>query len=264
MKFGRWISLIFSLVKRDYAVQYAGTSLGIAWLIIQNLFQVGIFYLLFGFILGSNAVERPATSASGMGSGKEYLVYLLGGMSLWLPLSEMLIRSCGILSENRSLIRRTSIGISAFMWIPVFEAVLHYAIIFFPSCLIAYYNGRLSGNFLFAFAWGVGVIVLFSGWGFILARVSVLLKDVSPLLRLVLQIVFWATPIVYMAPENLLVYFQWNPFFFFMDYHRQLFSAFDPVGFLLHGRGLGLFLVLSIPAYVISGRKLSALISDHI
>lgn len=262
MKFGSWISLIFSLVKRDYAVQYAGTSLGIAWLIIQNLFQVGIFYLLFGFILGSAAVERPA--ASGMGSGKGYLVYLLGGMSLWLPLSEMLIRSCGILSENRSLIRRTSIGISAFMWIPVFEAVLHYAIIFFPSCLIAYFSGELSGVFFLAFIWGVGVIILFSGWGFILARVSVLLKDISPLLRLVLQIVFWATPIVYLAPENLLAYFQWNPFFFFIDLHRQFFVASESEGLFLHGRGLVLFLALSIPAYVVSGRRLSALISDHI
>ncbi len=252
--------LVLSLVRRDYAVQYAGTVLGVVWVIVQNLFQIGIYYLIFGIVL---ADRRAGLMPMG---GQDYLLYLLGGMTLWLPLAEMMVRSGGILSENRVLIRRTSVGADYFVWVPVVQAILHYALLAVPIALIGYGRGGLSPYFPIAWLAGLLLLLLAAGWGFILARISLLLKDVSPLAQLLLQVFFWATPIVYPVTDGTFKFFIWNPFYVLVELHRGL--LFEMPGTRLPDipfwNGLTALVALSIPVYVIGSRRLKWIVADHI
>lgn len=287
------IGLILSLVRRDYAVQFAGTALGIVWVLVQYLFQIGIFFLIFGVILP----QAPGLAEAGSGklaaftAGQaDYLSYLLGGMCLWLPLSEMLLRSCSILADNRGLIRRTGLGLRGFLWVPVFEGLLHYALVFLIVAGVGFARGALSPLFLTAFVWGALVILAFSGWAFIFARVSILLKDVSPLMRLVFQIAFWLTPIVYVVGLEWLRLFAWNPLTGILEAHRRLlffgdatgagpgfadfspavdaivalFAAFPGGPFAGIWTGVVCLAALSLPAYLLSARRLNALVVDQL
>ena len=171
------LSLIYSLVRRDYALQYAGTLLGLAWLLVQYVFQVALFYVIFGLLL-------PAGGRVAGPENADYLAYLLGGMALWLPLSEMLLRGCGILTENRQVVRRTVVGARLLLWVPVFEALVHYTILFVLVLGVGALRGTSPGWFPAAYAFGCLVILFFGGWSFLLARVGIIFKDVSPLMRL--------------------------------------------------------------------------------
>ncbi|MCR9144661.1 MAG: hypothetical protein NXI24_20655 [bacterium] len=289
------VGLVLSLVRRDYAVQFAGTALGIVWVLAQYIFQIGIFFLIFGVILP----QSPAAAAAGSGkleaftAGQaDYLSYLLGGMCLWLPLSEMLLRSCSILADNRGLIRRTGLGLRGFLWVPVFEGLIHYALIFALVAGVGLVRGVLSPYFLLAFGWGACVIVAFSGWAFIFARISILLKDVSPLMRLVFQIAFWLTPIVYVVGLEWMRIFAWNPITGILEAHRRLMFAGAPGGsgsyggfadltaagesiaaLFVHLPGGSMFgiwsgvvclVALSVPAYLLSARRLNSLVVDQL
>lgn len=291
------VGLILSLVRRDYAVQFAGTALGIVWVLVQYVFQIAIFFLIFGVIIP----QSPAV-ASAAGGGKlamftagqaDYLSHLLGGMCLWLPLSEMLLRSCSILADNRGLIRRTGLGLRGFLWVPVFEGLIHYALIFGLVVLVGFARGVLSPLAPLAFLWGAVLILLFSGWAFIFARVSILLKDVSPLMRLIFQIAFWLTPIVYMVGPEMMSYFAWNPITGLLEMHRRLLFFGVPAGapglaglapagesvvaiFSFHlsegpggpifgiWSGVIWFAALSLPAYLLSARRLNTLVVDQL
>lgn len=288
--------LILSLVRRDYAVQFAGTALGIVWVLVQYLFQIGIFFLIFGVVLPAapTAAESAATGGklaalnSAAAGATDYLSYLLGGMCLWLPLSEMLLRSCSILADNRGLIRRTGLGLRGFLWVPVFEGLIHYTLIFGIVAAVGLARGVLSPFAPLAFVWGVAVLLAFSGWAFIFARISVLLKDVSPLMRLIFQIAFWLTPIVYIVGPELLAHFAYNPLTGILEMHRRLLfcgvpagapglAAFAPAATCIaqvfqmtDGPVLGIwtgvagFAALSIPAYLLSARRLNALVVDQL
>lgn len=257
------IRLILSLVHRDYAMQFAGTSMGLLWLIIQYVFQIGVFYVIFGVVLssGGNSAGRFFNL-----EGVDYLSYLLGGMCLWIPLSEMLIRSCQILVENRALIRRTSVGAGAFVWVPIFEGLIHYLILFIPITVIGYFRGTLSVLSPLAFVLGMAIILGMSGWGFILARISVLVRDTSPIVRLLLQVIFWLTPIVYAVGSPALRTFALNPFYAPIELHRALLFSSPgqwPPRIPLWNGTVALIL-LSIPIYRLSAVRLNAIIVDHL
>lgn len=308
---------ILSLVRRDYAVQFAGTALGIVWVLVQYAFQIAIFYLIFGVILAPAAPDsaEPALAdslssgklADSLNSGKlaamtggsaDYLSYLLGGMVLWLPISEMLLRACSILADNRGLIRRTGLGLRGFLWVPVFEAVLHYTLIFGMVALLGLARGVLSPLAPLAYLGGLGLLFALSGWAFIFARASILLKDISPLLRLAFQLIFWLTPIVYVVGPDVMGIFAWNPVTAPVELHRRLLfcgapgSGFAP-GFATFAEaqaclaampgsaeisahrllpapfaglwtGVLVLVALSVPAYLLSARRLNALVVDQL
>ena len=261
-RLSRW-GVIASLVRRDYAVQFAGTSLGIVWVLARYVFQIALFYVIFGYVLQA-ALPEKADALTRAGEG-DYLSYLLGAMCLWLPLSEMLLRSCGILSENRALIRRTSVGMHGFLWVPVVQAWLHYTLIFAAVSAIGLVRGTLSACAPLAFLAGLAILLSFAGWAFILARVSVLLRDVSPLMELVLQIVFWSTPIVYAVGPDLLWLFGWNPLYPLISLHRMLLFESDwPFRTLTEMPGLLLLAGLALPAFTLSARRLAHLVVDHL
>ena len=248
--------LLLSLVRRDYAVQFAGTTLGLVWLFVQYGFQIGVFYAVFGLLLQSGR--------TGIGpAGSDYLVYLLSGMCLWIPLSEMLTRSGSILSENRALIRRTSVGADLFARVPFVQAVFHYALLLGLTAPIAFLRGGLSPGFFLALPVGLLVLWFFSGWALVFARMSVILKDVSPILRLFLQVVFWCTPFVYSVPQRLVPLLAWNPLYGPLELHRALFmgAGFPPL--LAYQGALGL-LVLSAPLFLLASLRLGNITADHL
>lgn len=248
--------LLFSLVRRDYAVQFAGTALGLTWLFVQYGFQIAVFYAVFGVLLGG--------PRSGLGpEGSDYLVYLLSGMSLWIPLSEMLIRSGSILSENRALIRRTSVGADLFARVPFVQAILHYTLLALLTAPIAYFRGALAPTVFLAFPVGLLVLWFFSGWALVFARMSVILKDVSPILRLLLQVVFWCTPFVYSIPPRLMGVMAWNPLYGPLELHRALFSGTSFPPMLVYQGALALAL-LSIPLFLLASLRLGNITADHL
>lgn len=248
--------LLLALVRRDYAVQFAGTSLGIAWLFIQYIFQIAVFYVIFGFLLGGGKVSLGPASG-------DYLVYLLTGMCLWMPLSDMLIRSGSILSENRALIRRTSVSADLFARVPFIQAVLHYLLLVLIVAPIAYARSALSPLFFLAIPVGLATLWFFSGWALIFARMSIILKDVSPILRLVLQVVFWCTPFVYTVPTKWLGLLGWNPLFGPLEWHRALFSA-TPLPDGGAAFGAAALMIGSIPLFALATYRLGTITADHL
>ncbi len=251
------LDLIMRLVRRDYTLQFAGTTGGIVWLGIQYLFQIAVYYAIFGFVLSGDEGGR-------FSSGMDYLSFLLSGMVLWLPLSEMFLRSCVILHENRSLIRRTSTGMDLFIWIPVFRSLIHYIVLMPFVILILYSRGSLSPYFPLSILFAIFTMFIFAGWGFIFARVSVIMLDVSSAIRLLLQIVFWVTPIVYDIPDHLNWIMGWNPLFGMMEIHRfLLLNSYTDLPFEIIN-GFIFFAVLSTAAYYLSARRLNTVVVDNL
>ncbi len=253
------LSLVYSLVRRDYALQYAGMALGLVWLLIQYAFQVALFFVIFGLLLGTerHAVADPAAP--------DYLLYLLGGMVLWLPLAEMLLRGCGILAENRQIIRRTTVGARLLLRVPVAEAVFHYAILFACVCCAGALRGAdiIQPGLLLAFALGTGALLFCGGWSFLLARVGIIFKDVSPLMRLGLQILFWSTPVVYAVPPAFRAYFAYHPLHVLFTWHRHWLFGIEAEAFPWLN-GLVLFALFSLPVFVVSAFRLDRVATDQL
>ena len=252
-----YIKLILTLVRRDYAVQYAGTFLGFLWLIIQYSFQLAVYFVLFGIFLSGEGGGRFAY-------GGDYFLYIMSGMMLWVPISEMLIRSCSIIYDSRTIVKRTGMGMKLFIWIPVFQGILYFLLLFFITFAIGIFRNGTGFVSLLSVFYGIAVILFFGIWANIFSKISLILKDFTPVMRLLLQILFWFTPIVYALPEKYNQFIAWNPFYGIIELNRALFHT-EYVQPSIHSfSGVFLFAAISISAALISRIRLESVALDQL
>ena len=241
------LQILWNLVKRDYAVQYAGSMLGIFWMLIQNMSMIFIYTVVFIYLGLKEHTGRA-----------DYIPYLFSGLLFWLPLQELLLRGTGILTENRHLIKRSSLGAQTFIWIPFIQYLIHFIVTALPIYAILYYYQSISwfslAGILVAIANGLYVLLMIN----YLARLNVILKDVSPLVGLLLQFSFWGLPILYYPAW----FNAFNPFFFPLELFRYftLNSYKFSASFYHFFPWLGLFLIV----YYLSKTRLNRLVADHL
>jgi lipopolysaccharide transport system permease protein len=246
------LSVLWVLVRRDYALQYAGSFLGIAWMIIQNLTMIFIYAFVFLYMNLKNA-----------GTQENYSGYVFSGLLFWIPLQELFLRGTGILTDNRQLIKRSSLGMDIFLWIPYVQFLIHYLATSIPIGIILYfYSGIHWGGFFISFLWmglvGLYVLLLIN----YLSRLNIILKDISPLVRLLSMILFWTLPILYYPAGILGEINRYNPFNIPLDIFRNLVLVGHESAFPIWGLipFLGAFLFINY----FSRRKFHQVVIDHL
>lgn len=246
------VSILWALVRRDYALQYAGSFLGISWMFLQNLVLISLYALVF-LVLN---LKNPSTQ-------EDFTAYLLTGLLFWIPIQELLVRGTGILTDNRSLLKRSSLGIDLFLWIPYVQFLIHSFVTSIPVFVYLGYTEKLNLTGIF---FGYFVLVLSGLYLMLLlhylSRLNILLKDISPLIRLVSQLVFWGIPVLYYPTGVLKQWNEWNPFTIPLDVFRTaVISGFHAQFDWVH---LAPFLFFFFLVYLLAKRKFQSVILDHL
>ncbi len=237
------------LVKRDYAIQFAGSFIGIAWSVIQSLSIILIYSIVFMFL-------NKTDSASNQ------IGFLFSGLLFWIPIQDMILKSTSILSENRNLIKKSNLGMDLFLLIPFIQMLIQFFILSIPIFSIFFYYKQLNFSFILSYAWifFIGIHVYFVST--YLATVNILLKDLTPLIRLITQFLFWTLPIVYKPKNTLETISYFNPLFSFLEVFRFLILDFDLSSFTLY---LLIYpICFSSIIFFLTKRRLHKIILDHL
>src|SRR5581483_7460361 len=88
-------SLIRVMVRRDILGRYKGSFAGSFWTIINPLLLMLTYFFVFGYV-----IRDPKMSHS------EFALYFLAGMLPWLPFSEAVGRSPGVVLEHRNFVKK--------------------------------------------------------------------------------------------------------------------------------------------------------------
>lgn len=248
------LQILWILVKRDYALQFAGSLLGIVWMLIQSLSLIAIYTFVFFILNKTSNIQN---------SKLDYPSYIFSGLLFWIPLQEMLIRGVTILTDNRQLIKRSSLGINLFLWIPFLQMLIHSFVISIPVFFLLLLSGSLDYSifylsYLVVFISGLYLMLVLE----YLARVNILLKDISPIMRLFSQILFWTLPVLYFPSGILKEVNLYNPFIVLLDVFRFIvlkdYSLQFPVYIFLFP--LSLFVII----FTLTRFKLDEVVMDHI
>ncbi|TGL76839.1 ABC transporter permease [Leptospira yasudae] len=247
------LPILWILVRRDYALQFAGSSLGISWMLIQNLSLILIYTIVFLFLHLKGNPE----------SASDFIGYAFSGLLFWIPLQEYMIRGTSILTENRQLIKRSPLGPEIFLWIPYVQMLVHFAVTAVPILVVLIALDKLNVCF---FPFGVLIVVvtgyLLSFMQGYLARANVILRDITPLIRLISQFFFWSLPILYVSSGFLQEVNVWNPLNFPLELFRFfLLNDFVPV---FHWKEFLPSLILFPLVGILSRSKFHSVILDHL
>ncbi|MCO5090652.1 ABC transporter permease [Bosea sp. (in: a-proteobacteria)] len=201
--------LLREMTKRELQAGHAGHGLGGKWIYIHPLVVVGSYLLILGFVLGS----RIAVSGSFPG---DYPSYILVGLVPWLVTQSVLIRGAGALLGQAGLVKQvvfpieiipTAITVSIFLtFLPAFSLVLVYKL---------FLGGGIPSTIILLPFVLVIHFTLVLGLGFLLAAITVFMRDVKELVNVFCVVAMYFTPAIYLpdwVPKLLRPLIYMNPF----------------------------------------------------
>ncbi|WP_369140003.1 ABC transporter permease [Modestobacter versicolor] len=182
--------LIGNFAQRELKSKYKGSVVGWAWSLINPLVTLGIYTLVFGVFLGANPPE--------MGNGmKVFALYLFTGLVIWNFINQVVQGSMIALTSNGPLLRK--IYFPAFA--PVAGNIVALALQTAIELGLLLFVFAVLGNLYWTVLWLPVVLLLVIafavGAGFYLAALNARFRDVSYLVQVTLNLVFYATPIIY-------------------------------------------------------------------
>lgn len=199
----RYRELLFFLVWRELKIRYKQAAIGAGWAIIQPLFAVLIFTVIFG-----NFAKIPS-------DGIPYAVFAFAAMLPWTYFAEALRRGGTGLVDDSDLIRkiyfpRLIIPLAAVIT-PMFDFLLSFLVLL---VLLVWYGIMPTWNVVFLPLFLVLAMILALAVGLWLGPINVRFRDVKHTLPFLIQIWMYASPVVYpvsIVPERWKLLYSLNP-----------------------------------------------------
>ncbi len=195
------LHLLGALIKRDFAARFAGSALGVIWMVLQPAILVAVYWFVFTFMIPARTI----------GGSDDYVYFLISGLIPWMALNEALMRSMTSLVDNAPLVRKLPLRAELLVIVPNASAVIFevVALGLFLIVLTAL-RGIPAGAWLLPVAIALQ-LALQIGIALFLAATYVFFRDLAQILGFVLSVVFYLSPILYPAVGRFENVFAWNP-----------------------------------------------------
>jgi len=214
----RYRLFIVSTVRREFALRYFNSLLGSAWAVIQPMAMIVVYTVIFSQIMLARLPEANFPLA--------YSFYLCAGLLTWTFFAEIVNRSLIMFLENANMLKKLNFPHMCFPLAIVFSALLNFSIIFGIFTIVMIISGHFPG---WAFLGLVPVLIIqiaFAfGLGLGLGVLNVFFRDVGQLTSIILQLLFWCTPIVYpisILPAALQAWVSLSPFTVITSAYQQI------------------------------------------
>lgn len=234
------------LVLMDFRKKYFDSLLGALWALISPLVTILLVYFVFRFGLKALPVK-----------GISFLNWLISGMLAWFFISEGLANGIGAFTENKFLVTKIKFPIFILPFVKSTSSfITHIGIL---TCFLLY---LILGTNDLVFA-GLGNLIYYFLCSFVLvtaitynlSTLFVFTKDVSNLLNVMIQLLYWATPIFWskeLLPDKFQFLLLINPVHYIIQGYRD--SLFYGISFW--DKQLELVVFWIIIAIIIAGGKL--------
>jgi len=213
------IILAFSWALRDFRQRYVGTNLGQIWYILSPVITIFIYTIIFSDFMKMkmNIIDNSYA----------YSIYIVPGLLSWISFSTIITRLTNSFEEKANLIKKISVP----MYIFQFATFLTELLLFFISISLSLIFLFLVGQpITMSFLWIIPIMLLQTIFAFslgvILSLFTPFFKDLKEAVPIIIQLWFWATPIIYLKQmiaskyPALLIY---NPFYHFVHLYQDIF-----------------------------------------
>lgn len=186
----RHTNLIWNFAQRDLKSRFKGTALGWAWSLLLPLGSLAIYGLVFGIML---RVEPPPFADGRPGN---FGVYLFTGLAVWQFFAGGVMTAMGSLVATGALLKKIyfpayapvlgamlSVGVQSLLELGVVLVVL-----------VIFSNVGLT--WLLLPLWIVLYFLFVTGVSIIFAILNVRFRDLTHIISVALQLLFYTTPII--------------------------------------------------------------------
>ncbi|TMN19319.1 ABC transporter permease [Pseudoxanthomonas sp. X-1] len=203
----RYRNFILSSIKNDLRLRFIRSKLGGLWMIIHPLAQVLIFAIILSEVLSA---KLP-----GINNKYAYALYLMAGTLGWTLFSETIGKCLGLFIESGNLMKKMAFPRICLPLIAAGTTLVTNLLLLIAISVVFASLGHLPNAQVFWLPLLILVTLLLSmGVGLILGVLNVFMRDIGQVVPVVLQALFWLTPVVYninILPEATQRWFRVNP-----------------------------------------------------
>jgi ABC-2 type transport system permease protein len=203
-----WIPLTFI----EIFGQFRRFALGVAWIPLGMILVAYILGFIYSQMLGTNYWD--------------YALYLLAGFTFWQFIQVTILNGFGLFSRNASMINNVSLPFSYYIFKFIFETFVNLMIVLPFMLVVAFIHGRIDSVSVLMVVPAILVYIITAiGVAFILALISIRIRDFESPLSSLMRVMFLVTPIIWridMLPEgNTRLYIATrNPFYHILEIGR--------------------------------------------
>lgn len=232
----RYRELLYFFAWREIKLRYRQAAFGVAWALIQPLFGMILFTLVFGRL-----AHMPS-------DGVPYPIFCYSALVLWTYFSGVLAIASTSLTTNSSLIEKVYFPR---MFLPVGTAVAGLLDFLVGTLLLVglmyYYHVRASWALLLSPLFVLMLIILTTGVSMMLAALNVRYRDIKFAVPFLIQVWLFATPVIYpvtMVPSRFRPILALNPCWGIVDGFRACLFPGLPFHFKLIATSMGVVIAL--------------------
>lgn len=208
-------AMIVALAVRDLQSRYVGTLGGMLWTFAHPLAVITVFYFVFAVGFKSQGPDRTP-----------FLLWFVCGMVPWFFFNETLLAATDSITRHAHLIKKTVFPSEILPVVNVTSGLATHAVfLFILAGMLAWFNVPFAAGRLLVVYFLLCTCVLLIGLSWLLSAIQVFYRDVSHALSIVLNLWFWATPIVW-SPDKLPEQYRGllfcNPLYYLVEGYRGL------------------------------------------
>lgn len=227
--------ILFSTTYQEIKKKYAGSVLGMLWIILYPVLFLGVYSLVYALVL---KVSYPGLTTL------EYICVIFSGLLIYLGFSEAIVAGNSSVVANSGLIKNTMFPIEL---IPVRTVLCSQltqgAGLFILVCTLLFMNKVTYTTPIIILVWGFEILMEL-GIVWFLSSLNVIIRDLGNIIGIVMMLLMMASPIAYpvsMIPKSLSGIMSVNPIYSFVVASQQLlvFGEFPAMNIILTIIGWG-------------------------
>ncbi|MEK4496988.1 ABC transporter permease [Ureibacillus sp. FSL W8-0352] len=217
-------NLIKQLTKREFEAKYRGSVLGVLWSFITPLLMLAVYTFVFSIVFKARwGVEQSDNKF-------EFAMIIFSGLIMYNIFSETVSKSTMVITSNVNYVKKVIFPLEILPFTTFLSSLINALI---NICVL------LIGILLFITNWNPGGILIsliyflpisfFSlGFAYIVASIGVYIRDLANTVGLILNILFYITPIFYpisLVPEFMHPIMNLNPLTYIVEGFRNAIFA---------------------------------------
>ena len=179
-----------NLVRRDLKVRHRGTVLGMLWSLTTPLMMVGLYYVIFKYILGAS----PAPDAKDV----PFAVFFFCGLTLWNLFNNAVGEAASSIVGAGYLLRKVYFPRAILPLTAELSSVVTFGFELVVLLIAGLVFVGVPGPGVLWLPVIVLIVATFAfGIGLFLSSTTVFFRDVAHFIGIFMQLWFWGTPIIY-------------------------------------------------------------------
>ncbi len=208
----RWLT--YQLFRRNFFAMYKQSFLGMLWIIILPIINVGVFAVLNNsgiFNIGDIQVPYP--------------LYAIAGMAFWQIFAVGLGSSANALTSAGDMVTRINFSKKSLVFAPMGRTMVSFLIqLTLVGVLLLFYRILPGPGILLVPLVVFSIVLLTLGLGFLVSIMNAIVNDIGTILSLGIILLMYLTPVLYAKPKIgiLSSVTQYNPMYHFVSAGRDL------------------------------------------